>query len=71
MTDALENLRQILSAKLGDNLHAARIDREELTVEITLEGFHAACLWLRDDPACRFDMLIDVCGVDYLSLIHI
>ena len=65
MTDALENLRQILSAKLGDNLHAARIDREELTVEITLEGFHAACLWLRDDPACRFDMLIDVCGVDY------
>ncbi|MBU2738070.1 NADH-quinone oxidoreductase subunit C [Acidithiobacillus concretivorus] len=65
MTDALENLRQTLSAKLGDHLRDARMDREELTVEITLEGFHAACLWLREDPDCRFDMLIDVCGVDY------
>ncbi|MFA7496691.1 MAG: NADH-quinone oxidoreductase subunit C [Acidithiobacillus sp.] len=65
MTDALENLRQILSAELGETLLNMVVDRDELTVELTAESLHKTCLWLRDDPQCAFDLLIDVCGVDY------
>ena len=65
MTDALENLRQHLSDELGATLRTAHLDRGELTVELSREGFPAACLLLRDDVACAFDLLVDVCGVDY------
>ncbi|MDD5374576.1 NADH-quinone oxidoreductase subunit C [Acidithiobacillus sp.] len=65
MTDALENLRQHLSDELGATLRTARLERGELTVELSREGFSAACLLLRDDAACAFDLLVDVCGVDY------
>ena len=65
MTDALENLRQHLSDELGATLRTARLDRGELTVELSREGFSAACLLLRDDAACAFDLLVDICGVDY------
>ncbi|MBU2856193.1 NADH-quinone oxidoreductase subunit C [Acidithiobacillus ferrooxidans] len=65
MTDALENLRQHLSDELGATLRTAQLDRGELTVELSREDFPAACLLLRDDVACAFDLLVDVCGVDY------
>ncbi|MCL4527356.1 MAG: NADH-quinone oxidoreductase subunit C [Gammaproteobacteria bacterium] len=65
MTDALENLRRHLSDELGATLQTARLDHGELTVELSREGFSAACLLLRDDAACAFDLLVDVCGVDY------
>ena len=67
MTDALENLRQYLGAALGETLRNARMDRGELTVELSREGFLAACLRLRDDADCAFDLLVDVCGVDYVD----
>ena len=65
MTDALENLRRHLSDELGATLQTAHLDHGELTVEVSREGFFAACLLLRDDAACAFDLLVDVCGVDY------
>ena len=65
MTDALENLRRHLSDELGATLQAAHLDHGELTLEVSREGFSAACLLLRDDAACAFDLLVDVCGVDY------
>ncbi|MCK9189505.1 NADH-quinone oxidoreductase subunit C [Acidithiobacillus sp.] len=67
MTDALENLRQYLGAELGKTLRSVRLDRGELTVELSREGFLAACLRLRDDADCAFDLLVDVCGVDYVD----
>ena len=39
----------------------------ELTVEVSRERLHDVCLALRDEPAFGFDMLIDLCGVDYLT----
>ena len=67
MTDALENLRQHLGATLGETLRKTQLDRGELTVELSREGFLAACLRLRDDADCDFDLLVDVCGVDYVD----
>jgi NADH-quinone oxidoreductase subunit C len=67
MTDALENLRRNLGAELGETLRNARLDRGELTVELSREGFLPACRWLRDDVNCAFDLLVDICGVDYVD----
>ncbi|AEM48640.1 NAD(P)H-quinone oxidoreductase subunit J [Acidithiobacillus ferrivorans SS3] len=67
MTDALENLRRNLGAELGETLRNAHLDRGELTVELSREGFLAACHWLRDDVNCAFDLLVDICGVDYVD----
>lgn len=45
----------------------------ELPGAVTPAGVVAAdrlvevCRFLRDDPRCRFDLLNDVCGVDYLE----
>lgn len=39
----------------------------ELTIEVNNSSFLNICHQLRDDPKLQFEMLIDVCGVDYLN----
>lgn len=47
-------------------IESTTIDREELTVEVKPEHLLEFARLLRDDPVFQFNMLIDVCGVDYL-----
>ena len=55
--------------KLFDTLQRAGLAPVERLGEITVEVAPAAyletCLKLRDDPALRFEQVIDLCGVDY------
>jgi NADH-quinone oxidoreductase subunit C len=37
----------------------------EITVEVAPGAYLETCHKLRDDPALRFEQLIDLCGVDY------
>ena len=37
----------------------------EITVEVAPGAYLESCQQLRDDPALRFEQLIDLCGVDY------
>jgi NADH-quinone oxidoreductase subunit C len=37
----------------------------EVTVQVDAGRYLETCLRLRDDPALRFEQLIDLCGVDY------
>ncbi len=39
---------------------------DEVTLVIPANRLRQVCLKLRDDPIYHFDILIDVCGVDYL-----
>lgn len=48
----------------GDG-YALAVDRGELTLTLPAADLLAVCKRLRDDPALRFEQLIDVCGVDY------
>jgi len=41
--------------------------REQVTVVVPREHIAAVALFLRDQPALRYDMLIDLHGVDYLN----
>ena len=50
---------------LGDAVLNATVDLGELTVEVAPENVVSACRSLRDNDDTAFDILIDLCGVDY------
>ena len=52
---------------LGDALLSQSVALGEVTCEIAPGRIKEVCALLRDDPATRFESLIDLCGVDYSS----
>ncbi|MCU0932883.1 MAG: NADH-quinone oxidoreductase subunit C [Thiobacillaceae bacterium] len=50
---------------LGDKLVASRIALGELTIEVNAEDWVEVAFALRDEPALAFDLMMDLCGVDY------
>jgi NADH-quinone oxidoreductase subunit C len=65
MATTLETLAGAVQAAGGDALKSVVADRGELTAVVRVDGLLALMRELRDRPELRFDMLIDVCGVDY------
>jgi NADH-quinone oxidoreductase subunit C len=63
----LDVLQPALQAALGDAVGTLVRDREELTLSVAPARWHETALKLRDDPALKFEQLIDLCGVDYSS----
>ena len=61
----LETLKDTVTAALGSKVRRAEIRLDELTVEVAAPDYRAAARILRDAPACQFEQLIDLCGVDY------
>ncbi|MBP6104046.1 MAG: NADH-quinone oxidoreductase subunit C [Gammaproteobacteria bacterium] len=59
-------LSNTLQQCLGSRLQSLNLVRDELTVVILAEDLLESCLLLRDDPLLAFELLIDLCGVDYL-----
>ncbi len=64
MTD-LVTLQNYLTEKLGSNCIAARISHDELNLNVKRDGIIEVLKFLRDDPMCEFQMLCDICGVDF------
>jgi NADH-quinone oxidoreductase subunit C len=60
-----ETTQEAVQAALGDKIKRISIDLGELTVVVSAGDYHAAALALRDAAACKFEQLIDLCGVDY------
>ena len=65
MSAKLEQLRQALTAGLGGRIVSLDEALGELTLVVDAKDYVATAKWLRDDPATRFEQLIDLCGVDY------
>ena len=65
MTQKLDNLQAALTAVLGDALKTLIRDRGEITIVLPAADYAAVMQTLRDDPALKFEQLIDLCGVDY------
>jgi NADH-quinone oxidoreductase subunit C len=65
MTRKLDTLEEALQAAFGDALKTCRRDRGEVTIEVGAADYARIARRLRDDPALRFEQLIDLCGVDY------
>ena len=65
MQGTLEQLQTSIAAVLGERVRASIVDRGQLTLEVAPADMLAALTALRDDPALRFALLIDLLGVDY------
>jgi len=58
-------LKAHVDAVLGDLLVSSVVRLDELTIVVDAANYLQAAGILRDDPGCRFEQLIDLCGVDY------
>lgn len=58
-------LSQQLAGHFGKRLLSNRLEHGEVTIEVPASDYHAICLELRDKEDFNFEMLIDLCGVDY------
>jgi NADH-quinone oxidoreductase subunit C len=65
MATRIETLAAALPAVLGDKLADIAIANGEVTAIIPAVEIDAALRLLRDRAELRFEMLIDLCGVDY------
>ncbi len=61
----LTDLETHITAKLGAKVLERRIAVGELTLTVDTASIVEVLTFLRDDPACRFEVLIDICGVDW------
>ena len=60
-----ETLRDNIAAALGAKVHQISLALDEVTVVVAAADYLDAMLVLRDADGCRFEQLIDLCGVDY------
>jgi NADH-quinone oxidoreductase subunit C len=65
MTDTLSDLGSHIVSKMPDKSGAANVTRGELTLTIDAAKIVETLTLLRDDPKCQFEILIDICGVDF------
>lgn len=56
-----------VSESLNHFIDAAQVACGELTLEVRPENLRPLCFALRDQGRFKFEELVDVCGVDYLS----
>ncbi len=65
MGESLAALKEHAAAILGTAVKSSHISHGELTLSIERDAVASVLKTLRDDPRCRFEVLIDICGVDW------
>ncbi|TRO96082.1 NADH-quinone oxidoreductase subunit C [Glycocaulis profundi] len=65
--DTLNELAEHIAQALDEDVREWRVTHGELTVLIHRDRIVKVLTFLRDDAACRFTSLIDICGVDWPS----
>ncbi len=65
MNDRPRRLADHILAAQGQLGIVAEVTLGELAIDVAPAQLPALLAFLRDDPACEFRMLIDLCGVDY------
>jgi NADH-quinone oxidoreductase subunit C len=67
MSQALEQVAEEISARFAGKVARVPSRCGELTFEVLPTALVELCTALRDEPAWRFEQLIDLAGVDYLE----
>jgi NADH-quinone oxidoreductase subunit C len=65
MSAKLERLCRQLKESFGDRIGEPVVALGQVTVVVPPEIYLEVALKLRDDPALRFEQLMDLCGIDY------
>lgn len=62
---SISQLAETIAAVLGPKAKSVKIAFGEVTVTVTSPNYLSAAILLRDAAGCKFEQLIDLCGVDY------
>ena len=65
MTLKLDTLHAALQTALGNKIQLLIEDRGQITLTVAVGDYMPVALQLRDDPALKFEQLMDLCGLDY------
>jgi NADH-quinone oxidoreductase subunit C len=65
MTDSPGRLAEQLTKRFGEAVRSVTVEVSEVTAEVAPENLIEVVTALRDEPDFAFEMLIDLCGVDY------
>jgi NADH-quinone oxidoreductase subunit C len=57
----LKQLEDYFGAKIVDY----RIEKDQVVVDVAPQVLRETCLVLRDEPTFSFEMMMDLCGIDY------
>ncbi len=66
MTDRHETLAARIEERFGEQAKRVASSCGELTIEVDKDDLLTVAIALRNEPEFGFEMLMDVCGVDYL-----
>jgi len=70
MQGTIEDLGAAAATALGASVTARAVSRGELTVNVARDQIVPVLTKLRDDPALKFELLIDICAVDYPARVN-
>lgn len=57
--------RAVFERVLGGLVKSVSISIDQVVVDVTAEHYVAVMQRLQNDPECRFEILVDLCGVDF------
>jgi NADH-quinone oxidoreductase subunit C len=60
-----EQIGATVASVLGDKLKSIKIALGEVTVTVGAADYLACATLLRDSAGCKFEQLVDLCGIDY------
>ncbi|MGI9424049.1 MAG: NADH-quinone oxidoreductase subunit C [Hyphomicrobiaceae bacterium] len=63
--ETLTDLGEFIAAKLGEDAVGLKLAHGELTLTVARTDVVRTLKLLRDDARCQFEVLIDICGVDW------
>ena len=62
---SIEQLGDTVTSVLGDKVKNLKIAFGEITVTVSAADYLAVATLLRDSAGCKFEQLVDLCGLDY------
>lgn len=65
MQSGLQDIGDFICSKMASGVISASVEHEELNLTVAREEILSVLKFLRDDPQCKFNCIIDICGVDY------
>lgn len=65
MSEELKELGDHITVAIETDVHSASVAHGELNIAARADRIVHVMQFLRDDPLCKFSVLIDLCGVDY------
>jgi NADH-quinone oxidoreductase subunit C len=60
-----EALKEVVATALGSLARKVSLRLGEVEAIVSAKDYLAAAMLLRDDATCKFEQLLDLCGVDY------